>query len=193
MKSRSKAAKSNIYSRLFEEPDYDPIHPDVILGVNVRVRYYAVIEKGCVFGDGCFIGNNTTIRENCIFGEKCVIGHNVVFEANSRFGNHVTINAQCHMTQGITVEDEVFFGPGVITMNTRRISYGRKIPRKYDPPIIKRAARIGGGAIIMPGVVIGENALVAAGSIVTRDVPDRIIVMGSPAREIGNVPEEEIL
>lgn len=175
------------------ESEYFPIHPDVIFGKNVRVGHYVVIEEDCEIGDGCFIGNNTVVRAGCIFGNHCVVGHNVVFEANSKFGNHVTINAQCHMTQGIIVEDEVFFGPGVITMNTRHICYGRKIPRIYEPPIVKRASRIGGGSKILPGVIIGENALVAAGSVVTKNVPNGAIVMGVPAKVVGMVAKNELL
>ncbi len=129
----------------------------------------------------------------CPDGMMPNITYNVVFEAKGRFGKHVTINAQCHMTQGIIVEDEVFFGPGVVTMNTRHICYGRKIPKVYTPPLIKRAARIGAGVLILPGVVIGANAMVAAGAVVTKDVPDRVIVMGVPARVVGEVPESEIL
>lgn len=175
------------------EPEEYPIHPNVEFGNNVKIKFFVVIEDGCIFGDDCFIGNNTVIRNGCVFGNKCVIGHSVVFEANGKFGNHVTINAQCHMTQGIIVEDEVFFGPGVITMNTRHISYGREIPRIYNAPIIKRAARLGAGSKILPGVIIGENALVAAGSVVTKNVSDRAIVMGVPARVVGLVPYEELL
>jgi len=184
---------NDFYAQKFEEPEFGPIHPDVIFGKNVKLRHFVVIEEDCEFGENCFIGNNTTIRSGCKFGDRCVIGHSVVFEANGKFGQHVTINAQCHMTQGIIVEDEVFFGPGVITMNTKHICYGRKIPKIYSPPLIKRGARIGGGSRILPGVTIGENALVGAGSVVTKDVPPRMIVIGVPARVIRNVPEDEIL
>jgi acetyltransferase-like isoleucine patch superfamily enzyme len=183
----------NIYRERYDEPEFYPIHPDAIFGLNVMVRHFVVIEENCIFGEGCFVGNNTTIRAGCVFGKRCVIGHNVVFETNGIFGDHVTINAQCHMTQGITVDDEVFFGPGVITMNTRRICYGRRFERKYEPPVIMRAARIGGGSKILPGVTIGENAMVAAGSVVTKNVPPRSIVMGIPARVVGEVPDNELL
>jgi len=185
--------KSNPYETLYEEPFFDPIHPGAWFGNNIKVMHFVVIEDGCYLDDGCFVGNHVTIREDCRFGKKCVIGHGVVFEAHGRFGNHVTINAQCHMTQGIVVGDEVFFGPGVITMNTRHICYGRKIPKIYSPPIIGRAARIGAGAKILPGVKIGDNALVAAGSIVTHNVPNGMIAMGCPARIVGPVPEGELL
>jgi len=185
---------NNLYKRCYEEPEFDPIHPDVIFGKNVKVRYFVVIENDCKIGDDSFIGNFVMIRSGCKFGKKCVIGHSVVFESNGIFGNHVTINSNSHMTQGIIVEDDVFFGPGVVTMNTRHISYGRKnVPKTYTPPIIKRASRIGAGSLILPGVTVGENALVAAGSVVTKDVQDRTIVMGIPAKIIGEVPENEIL
>jgi acetyltransferase-like isoleucine patch superfamily enzyme len=117
-----------------------------------------------------------------------------VFEGEALLGNHVTIHAQCHLTLGIRIEDEVFFGPGVITANTRHISYGRGgVPKKYEAPYVKRAARIGAGAHITPGVVIGANALVGMGAVVTKDVPDRAIVVGNPAQVAGEVPEKELL
>lgn len=185
--------KSNLYDTKYEEPQFNPIHPGAWFGDGVKVMHYVVIEDRCRLDDGCFVGNHVMIREDCQFGKRCVIGHGVVFEVHGRFGNHVTINAQCHMTQGIVVGDEVFFGPGVITMNTRNICYGRRIPKVYSPPIIGYGVRIGAGAKILPGVKIGDNSLVAAGSIVTRDVSAGIIVMGCPARPVGIVKEEEIL
>jgi UDP-2-acetamido-3-amino-2,3-dideoxy-glucuronate N-acetyltransferase len=177
-----------------EQDDYDPIHPGAMFGKDCKIRNFVVVEDKCEFGDKCFIGNNTTIRAGNVFGERCVIGHNVVFEAGGRFGKHVTINAQCHMTQGIIVDDEVFFGPGVITMNTRHISYGRKgVPRVYEPPHIKRAARIGAGAMIMPGVTIGENVVIGVGAVVTHDVSDNMIAIGVPAKVVGKVLDDELL
>lgn len=185
--------KSNPYETIYEEPQFSPIHPGAWFGNGVKVMHYVVIEDRCLLDDGCFVGNHVMIREDCSFGKRCVIGHGAVFEAHGRFGNHVTINAQCHMTQGIVVEDEVFFGPGVITMNTRHICYGRKIPKIYSPPIILYGSRIGAGAMILPGVSIGPNALIGAGSTVTRHVGGGMIAVGNPARIVGRVPEEELL
>lgn len=184
----------NPYSTEYQDPEYTPIHPDIEWGKDCIVRHFVVIEEDCEFGDKCFIGNNTTIRSGNKFGNRCVIGHNVVFEANSKFGNHVTINANCHMTQGLVVADEVFIGPGVITMNTKHISYGRKtVPKKYEPPIIKRAARIGGGSLILPGVTIGENSVIGAGSVVTKSIPDRVIAWGNPAEVKAKIKEVDCL
>jgi acetyltransferase-like isoleucine patch superfamily enzyme len=185
---------SNLYENKYNEPEFHPIHPDIEWGEDCTVRHFVVIEEDCKFGDKCFIGNNTTIRSGNKFGDRCVVGHNVCIEANGQFGNHVTINANCHMTQGIRIRDEVFIGPGVITMNTKHISYGRKsISRVYQPPIIERAARIGGGVLILPGVTIGENSVIGAGSVVTKSIPARVIAWGSPAEVIARIRDEDCL
>lgn len=182
-----------IYKKPYIESPYSAIHPNAKFGINCKVGFHVVIEKGCEFGDNCFIGNNTVVREDNKFGNNVTIGHCVVFEEGGRFGNHVTIHSQCHITKGIVVDDLVFFGPNVTTSNTRKIKHGRNIPLNITPPHIKRAARIGAGAMITPGVVIGENSLVAAGAVVVKDVPPRTVVMGIPAEPKLDVCEEELL
>jgi UDP-2-acetamido-3-amino-2,3-dideoxy-glucuronate N-acetyltransferase len=92
------------------------------------------------------------------------------------------------------IEREIFCGPRIVTMNDRRMSYRRSAIRfRRSAPRILRAARIGGGAILLPGVTIGENALVGAGAVVVKDVRDRAIVAGNPAEEIGVVEAGEII
>jgi len=92
------------------------------------------------------------------------------------------------------IESEVFCGPRIVTMNDKAISYRRSV-LQFDrrAPRIMRAARVGGGSILCPGVTIGENAFVGAGSVVTSDVPDRAIAVGNPARIIGTVPADQII
>jgi acetyltransferase-like isoleucine patch superfamily enzyme len=169
------------------------IHPTVIFGKDVNIGI-AAIEEGCEFGDGCFIGNFTNIRHGCKFGKNCSIEHLVSCAAFGVFGDHVTIKAHSNLAQGIIVGDNVFISVGVMTMNTRKISYGRSsVPLVFQAPIIGDGVRIGGGAVILPGVVIGHNAVIAAGSVVTKDVPPAKLVMGNPAKIVRDVPREEWL
>jgi acetyltransferase-like isoleucine patch superfamily enzyme len=107
-------------------------------------------------------------------------------------GARVLIQTGVYLTGGSIVEDDVFLGPGVLTTNDNTM--GRHDP--HDPllgPVFKRACRVGGGAVLVPGVVIGEEAFVAAGALVTRDVGEREMVVGVPARVIRTVPEEDLV
>lgn len=185
--------RDNLYKRDFEESTFDPIHPLVKFGKNCKVGYGVAIQEGCEIGDDCIIGNNTTICKNVKMGDRVIISHNVVIENGARIGSHVTIHAQTHLTKDIIIEDDVFFGPNATTSNTRKIKHGRNFPLTIEAPHIKRAVRVGAGATITPGVTIGENALIGAGAVVTKDISACKIALGVPAREVGDVPEEELL
>jgi UDP-2-acetamido-3-amino-2,3-dideoxy-glucuronate N-acetyltransferase len=171
---------------------FPPIHPSAKFGRNVRVSHYVVIEEDCEIGDGTFIGNFVVVRPQTKIGKNCRIGHGCIFEGRGTVGNNVTIMPHSQICIDAVIEDDVFIGPDYIGLNTNKIAHGRGKP-VYSPPIIKRAARVGGGVVMMPGVVVGENALVAAGSVVTKDVPEKTIVMGIPARIVGDVSKDELI
>ncbi|TMJ02132.1 MAG: N-acetyltransferase [Alphaproteobacteria bacterium] len=140
------------------------------------------------------IGNFVLIRSDTVIGRGCTIGSYVDIEGEARIGEFVSLQSGCYITRGVVIEDRVFCGPRVVTLNDKRISHLRpSIPFERRPPRILRAARIGGGSIICPGVTVGENAAVGAGSVVTRDVPPRTLVVGNPARVVGPVPDDEII
>jgi len=160
----------------------------------------AVHGRNCIVADDVIIGQNTRlgnfvfVRSKTIIGHDCVVGSYVDIEGEVQIGNFVSMQSGCYLTRGVVVEDEVFLGPRVVTMNDKRISHRRpNLVFTPQAPRIMRAARVGGGALLLPGVVIGENALVAAGAVVTRDVPPRAIVSGNPARIVGTAPPEEII
>jgi UDP-2-acetamido-3-amino-2,3-dideoxy-glucuronate N-acetyltransferase len=122
------------------------------------------------------------------------VGSYVDIEGDVRIGNFVSLQSGCYLTRGVIVEDLVFCGPRILTMNDKSISYRRpSLSFERRAPRLLRAARLGGGSIILPGITVGENALIAAGSVVTRDVPDRAIVMGNPAEVTGRVPDDQII
>jgi UDP-2-acetamido-3-amino-2,3-dideoxy-glucuronate N-acetyltransferase len=159
-----------------------------------------VIGQNCVIaddsriGEGTRIGNFVLIRDRTTVGQSCVIGSYVDIEGEVAIGNFVSLQSGCYITRGVVIEDEVFCGPRVITMNDKLISHRRPaLNFKRQAPRILRAARIGGGAVLCPAVTIGENALVAAGAVVTHDVADGVIVAGNPARTIGKVKSGEII
>jgi acetyltransferase-like isoleucine patch superfamily enzyme len=155
---------------------------------------YCIISKREEIGKDTRIGNFVFIRENTIIGKGCTIGSYVDIEGDVRLGNFVSLQSGCYLTRGVVIEDEVFCGPRVLTLNDKRMTHRRaSMIFERQAPRILRAARIGGGSVLCPGVTIGENALVGAGSVVTRDVPDRTIVVGNPARRAGLVLESQII
>ena len=153
---------------------------------------HCLIADDVVIGPDTRLGNFVFIRSRTVIGHHCVIGSYVDIEGEVDVGNFVSLQSGCYITRGVVIEDEVFLGPRVVTMNDKRMSYRRpSLVFTRQAPRIKRAARIGGGAVLLPGVVVGENAFVAAGAVVTRDVPDGLMVAGNPARVTGKVPVEE--
>ncbi|MEO7666916.1 MAG: acyltransferase [Dehalococcoidia bacterium] len=155
---------------------------------------FSTIFPDVTIGDGTRVGNYVMIRSDTVIGEECTIGSYVDIEGDVIIGNNVSLQSGCYITRGVVIEDDVFCGPRVITMNDRRISHHRPaLTFVRDAPRIRRAARVGGGSVLLPGVTIGANAFVGAGSVVTKDVAEGAIVAGNPARVIGMVRAEELL
>jgi acetyltransferase-like isoleucine patch superfamily enzyme len=170
------------------------IYPRVSFGRDVRLGSYVVIENDCAIGDSTIIGNHVVMRPNTRIGSNCVIGHLTVFEGESTIGDNCLIHAQCHITKGVVIEDEVFIAPLFVGANDPKMQHRRAhILGDFEPEPyrIKRGARIAIGVKVLPGVTIGENSLVGVGAVVTKDVPDFAVVRGVPAQIVGEVPEEE--
>lgn len=133
------------------------------------------IQENVTIGDGSRIGSFTLIHENAVIGSDCTVGSHCNICACS-IGDNVIIQTACHITKGVVIEDDVFIGPGVVTLNDKLLDKGLKFPH------ICKGAKIGGGSVILPGVRIGEYAVLGAGSIVTKDVLPKMTVLGNPAR-----------
>lgn len=133
------------------------------------------------------IGDNTNIWQFCVIfpnakiGNNCNICANVLIENDVTVGNNVTIKCGVQLWDGITIEDNVFIGPNA-TFTNDLFPRSKVYPEKFERTIIKKGASIGANATILCGITIGENAMIGAGSVVTKDIPDGEVWYGNPAK-----------
>ncbi|MBV9007227.1 MAG: N-acetyltransferase [Solirubrobacterales bacterium] len=164
----------------------------LVLAAEVTVCCGAVVYAGSRIGAGTIIGDQAQVREGVTIGARSVVGRGSAVEFGVRIGERVLIQTDVYVTAGSVVEDEVFLGPGVLTTNDDAM--GRHPPgQPLVGAVFGRACRVGGGVVIVPGVVIGPEAYVAAGAVVTRDVGEREVVMGVPARAVRRVPDADLI
>jgi len=162
------------------------------LGERVTVCAGAVVLAGARVGEGAILGDQSFVRERSFLGADSVIGRGSVVDNDVQVGSRVRAQTDVYLTAFTVVEDDVFLGPGAITTNDDTM--GRHPPgAALRGAILRRACRIGGGAVLTPGVEIGEEAFVAAGAVVTADVPPRAVAIGVPARLVREVGEEDLL
>ena len=147
---------------------------------------------GATLGEEAILGDQSFVRERSSVGAGSVIGRGSVVDNDVTVGARVRVQTNVYLTAFTIVEDDVFVGPGVVTTNDDTMA--RHPPgAPLRGATLRRACRIGGGAVLTPGVEIGEEAFVAAGALVTSDVPARAVVMGRPARVVRDVPDEDLL
>jgi acetyltransferase-like isoleucine patch superfamily enzyme len=167
--------------------------PPLELGPGTIVSTGAVVFAGTRLGARVIVGDQACVRERCEIGDDAVIGRGAFVENDTTIGALTKIQAQAYITAYSTLEEEVFIAPCVITTNDNFMGRTEKRHALRRGPTIRRGARIGGGAVLLPGIEIGEEAFVGAGAVVLADVPARAVVVGNPAREIRDVPDEELL
>jgi UDP-2-acetamido-3-amino-2,3-dideoxy-glucuronate N-acetyltransferase len=162
------------------------------LGERVTVCQGAIVFAGATVGAGAILGDQSFIRERSSVGADSVIGRGSVVDNDVQVGVRVRVQTGVYLTAFTLVEDDVFVGPGALTTNDNTMArHGPETP--LEGAILRRACRVGAGAILTPGIEIGEEAYVAAGALVTRDVPAGRVVMGVPARVVREVPKEDLL
>lgn len=176
--------------RLAGRPPKEP--PPLEIGAGVTICAGAVVYAGARIGDGCIIGDQAQVRERAVIGERTVIGRGAGIDNDVTIGSRVSIQSQVYITAFSVVEDDVFVGPCAMTTNDDHM--GRH-DREFQlrGATLRRACRIGGGTVIVPGVEVGEEAFVAAGAVITKDVPPRAAVLGVPARRFRDVGDDELL
>lgn len=169
----------------------DPLDA-LVLDEGVIIGTQAIVFAGARIGAGTIIADQAFVRERAVIGADTVVGRASGVDNDVRIGDRVRIQSQGYVTAYSVIEDDVFFGPCAMTTNDDTMARHPKGMALHGA-ILRRACRIGGGAVLVPGVEIGEEAFVAAGSVVTADVPARKVVMGVPARLVRDVPDEDLL
>jgi acetyltransferase-like isoleucine patch superfamily enzyme len=167
--------------------------PRLELGAGTIVSTGAVVFAGTTVGERVVVGDQACVRERCTIGDDVVIGRGSLVENDTSVGALTKIQAHAYITAYSLLEENVFIAPCVITTNDNFMGRTEKRHELVKGPTIRRGARIGGGAVLLPGIEVGEEAFVGAGAVVLRDVPAQAVMVGSPARQIREVPDEELL
>jgi len=170
----------------------EPLPPTVI-GDGTIVSTGAIVFAGSQIGARVILGDQSCVRERVTIGDDVVVGRGSLVENDTTIGALTKIQAEAYITAYSTLEENVFIAPCVVTTNDNFMGRTERRHELIKGPTIRRGARIGGGAILCPAVEIGEEAFVGAGAVVTRDVPPKKVVVGSPARVLRDVPDEELL
>ncbi|MFL0269788.1 acyltransferase [Candidatus Clostridium radicumherbarum] len=163
------------------------IGDDCLIGAGV------IIYAGCEIGIKTLVADLSTVRENVKIGEKNIIGRGAAIENFTNIGNNCKIETNAYITAYSTIENNVFIAPGVVTSNDNFAARSKERYNHFKGVTVKTGGRIGAQATILPGRIIENDGFVAAGSVVTRDVNAEKIVAGNPAKELRNVPEDQLL
>src|SRR3990170_217802 len=170
----------------------DPLPPAEI-GDGTIVSSGAIVFAGSQIGARVILGDQSCVRERVTMGDDVVLGRGSLVENDTSIGAMTRIQAEAYITAYSTLEDHVFIAPCVVTTNDNFMGRTERRHELMKGPTIRRGARIGGGAVLCPGIEIGEEAFVGAGAVVTKNVPPRVIVVGNPARVLREVPDDELL
>ena len=154
------------------------------LGEGTVVAAGSVVFAGTRIGARVILGDQSCVRERCELGDDVVVGRGSLVENDTTIGARTKIQANAYVTAYSTLEDDVFIAPCVVTTNDNFMGRTERRHALRKGPTIRRGARVGGGAVLLPGIEIGEDAFVAAGAVVTSDVAPGALVVGVPAREV---------
>ena len=151
----------------------------LMIGSRSRIGNGAVVYAGSRLGEDVMVGDLASIREPTTIGSSTVVGRSATVECRTAVGSGVVIQTGAYITADMIIEDQAFIGPEVSTSNDK---YMEPTPVPLRGPHIKQGARIGNNATLLPGIVIGRQAVIGAGSVVTRDIPDAVTAIGVPAQ-----------
>ena len=160
----------------------------LVIGHGAVIRPFTTIYAGTTIGDRFQSGQGASIREDNVLGDDVSVGTNAVLEFGNRVGHHVRIHSGCFLEMG-TVEDFVFLGPHVVFTDDPHPMGCPRYKECAGGPTVLAMAKIGANSTLLPGVVIGRGALIGAGSVVTKNIPDEVVAAGNPAVVIKRIDE----
>jgi len=160
------------------------------IGARAVIRSHTVIYAGNIIGDDFQTGHGALVREENKIGNNVSIGSHSIVEHHVTIGNGVRIHSNVFVPEFSILEDDCWLGPNVVVTNAR-YPRSKNVKENLKGATIKRGAKIGANATLLPGIVVGENALVGAGAVVVDDVPDNAVVVGNPARVVKRIEEIE--
>jgi UDP-3-O-[3-hydroxymyristoyl] glucosamine N-acyltransferase len=167
--------------------------PPCVIEDGCIIGALAVIYRGCTLRSRVMVADLASVREDVEIGEYTIIGRGVTVENKVRIGKRCKVETEAYVTALSEIGDNCFIAPEVSFTNDNFLGRTKERFKYHKGVTLKRGARVGANATFLPGTCVGEDALVAAGSVVTRDVPARKIVCGTPARELRDVPPEQLL
>ena len=167
--------------------------PPLEVGNHCLIGAGVVLYVGCTLAERVMVADLATVREAVSIGARTIVGRGVAVENACTIGANVKLETNAYITAYSTLEDSVFVAPGVLTSNDNFAGRTKDRHKYYKGVIARRGARIGVGAVILPGKEIGEDALIAGGSVVTRNVPARQVWARNPARYFMKVPTNQLL
>jgi acetyltransferase-like isoleucine patch superfamily enzyme len=167
--------------------------PPLEIGAGCLVGAHAILYRGARLGSGVMVADLASVRENVEIGELTIIGRGVTVENKVTIGRRCKIETEAYITALSSIGEGCFVAPEVTFTNDNFLGRTKERFKHHKGIVLERGARVGANVTFLPGLTVGADALVAAGSLVTRDVPARMIVMGTPARPVREVPAEQLL
>ncbi len=167
--------------------------PPSRIGSGCLIGTGAVIYAGCVLGEHILVADLATIREEVTVGNHTIVGRGVAIENECAIGRYCKIETNAYIAAYSVVEDRAFIAPGVLTSNDNFLGRTKERFRHFKGAVIRRGARLGAGSVILPAMEIEEDAVVAAGALLTKNAAARTIYAGVPARTHRTVPKEQLL
>lgn len=167
--------------------------PAAKIGSEVTVGTSAIIYANCEISDNVFVADLATVRERVKIGEYTIVGRGVAIENDCTVGKRCKLETNCYITAYSKLGDYVFVAPCVVTTNDNYMARSTERFDEFKGVTVKTGGRIGANSTILPGKIIEEDGTVAAASVVTKNVEKESLVVGSPAKKLRNVPENQLL
>ncbi len=171
----------------------DKTYEPAVIGDECLIGAQVIIYTGCKIANNVLIADSAAVREDVTVGEYTIIGRSCTVENFTTIGKKCKLETNSYITAYSIIEDYCFIAPGVVTTNDNYLGRTEERFKHFKGVTLRKGARVGGGAVILPGIEIGEDAVIAAGAVITKNVPPRMIFIGAPARELRPVSKDQLL